>query len=139
MRIATLLVLAFLALPAFAYDVNGVAIGSREIDAKKAFPSVHCKELEWRTDAADRRCDDALVSLGGIEARVTFYLKAGVIRAFDLRFDMKDLEKGKAVLKSRWGAPLTEVTETIGARKKGDRSEERRVGKECRSRWSPYH
>ena len=23
--------------------------------------------------------------------------------------------------------------------KKGDRSEERRVGKECRSRWSPYH
>ena len=23
--------------------------------------------------------------------------------------------------------------------KAGDRSEERRVGKECRSRWSPYH
>ena len=23
--------------------------------------------------------------------------------------------------------------------KDGDRSEERRVGKECRSRWSPYH
>ena len=22
---------------------------------------------------------------------------------------------------------------------KGSRSEERRVGKECRSRWSPYH
>ena len=22
---------------------------------------------------------------------------------------------------------------------KGNRSEERRVGKECRSRWSPYH
>src|SRR2546426_12342885 len=25
------------------------------------------------------------------------------------------------------------------ARFRGDRSEERRVGKECRSRWSPYH
>ena len=24
-------------------------------------------------------------------------------------------------------------------RQKGIRSEERRVGKECRSRWSPYH
>ena len=24
-------------------------------------------------------------------------------------------------------------------RKQGVRSEERRVGKECRSRWSPYH
>ena len=27
----------------------------------------------------------------------------------------------------------------LGAFKKGRRSEERRVGKECRSRWSPYH
>src|SRR3712207_9513426 len=27
---------------------------------------------------------------------------------------------------------------TIGRRRE-DRSEERRVGKECRSRWSPYH
>ena len=26
-----------------------------------------------------------------------------------------------------------------GRRKGGVRSEERRVGKECRSRWSPYH
>ena len=25
------------------------------------------------------------------------------------------------------------------ARQEHDRSEERRVGKECRSRWSPYH
>ena len=25
------------------------------------------------------------------------------------------------------------------ARARGNRSEERRVGKECRSRWSPYH
>ena len=27
----------------------------------------------------------------------------------------------------------------IGATGSGKRSEERRVGKECRSRWSPYH
>lgn len=121
MRIAALIALVFLALPALAYDVNGVAIGGREIDVKKAFPSVHCKELEWRTEAADRRCDDALIPLGGVEARVTFYLKAGVIRAFDLRFDIQDLEKVKALLKSRWGAPLAEVTETIGARKKGEK------------------
>lgn len=120
-RIAVLVASVFLALPAFAYDVNGVAIGGREIDVKKAFPSVHCKELEWRTDAADRRCDDALIQLSGVEARVTFYLKAGIIRAFDLRFDIKDLDKVKSVLKSRWGAPLGEATETIGARKKGEK------------------
>ena len=29
--------------------------------------------------------------------------------------------------------------EALEEDKKGERSEERRVGKECRSRWSPYH
>jgi hypothetical protein len=116
-----LLIFLLVSFPALAYDVNGVAIGGKEIDVKKAFPSVHCKELEWRTDAADRRCDDALIQLGGVEAKVTFYLKAGIIRAFDLRFDIKDVDKVKAVLKSRWGAPLAEATETIGARKKGEK------------------
>ena len=118
MKIALTAILLVFALPVLAYDVNGVALGGKEIDVKKAFPSVHCKELEWRTDAADRRCDDARIPLGGVEAKVTFYLKAGVIRAFDLRFDIKDLEKVKAHLKARWGAPLAEVTETIGARSK---------------------
>ena len=33
--------------------------------------------------------------------------------------------------------PDSRMQET--ARKHGIRSEERRVGKECRSRWSPYH
>ena len=33
----------------------------------------------------------------------------------------------------------TTVTEVIMGKKKHRRSEERRVGKECRSRWSPYH
>src|SRR5256885_7236578 len=31
---------------------------------------------------------------------------------------------------------LTDAVEAVAA---GGRSEERRVGKECRSRWSPYH
>src|SRR2546429_326457 len=47
---------------------------------------------------------------------------------------------------ARFAAAVNESTENIGARrlhtimeKLLDRSEERRVGKECRSRWSPYH
>ena len=28
---------------------------------------------------------------------------------------------------------------SVKRKKKSERSEERRVGKECRSRWSPYH
>ena len=31
------------------------------------------------------------------------------------------------------------VETSFGETEKTDRSEERRVGKECRSRWSPYH
>ena len=32
------------------------------------------------------------------------------------------------------------IVDTIsGAKFEAERSEERRVGKECRSRWSPYH
>ena len=37
---------------------------------------------------------------------------------------------------------ITELQDKLGEYKKSyaaERSEERRVGKECRSRWSPYH
>ena len=34
---------------------------------------------------------------------------------------------------------LLGVEEDRNSENKGARSEERRVGKECRSRWSPYH
>src|SRR2546427_8861972 len=44
----------------------------------------------------------------------------------------------------RFFLPDKPVVGTAGQRKRGkrerdERSEERRVGKECRSRWSPYH
>src|SRR3712207_6848963 len=41
--------------------------------------------------------------------------------------------KGPQVMKGYWRMP--EETDKVLR----DRSEERRVGKECRSRWSPYH
>ena len=34
---------------------------------------------------------------------------------------------------------LTELTGNLYSEESEWRSEERRVGKECRSRWSPYH
>ena len=34
---------------------------------------------------------------------------------------------------------LKEIDLQISAHHRAERSEERRVGKECRSRWSPYH
>src|SRR3989475_2403799 len=46
-----------------------------------------------------------------------------------LRVDIIDVEWGE-------GAPSDRIGEILSQDK---RSEERRVGKECRSRWSPYH
>ena len=34
---------------------------------------------------------------------------------------------------------IGKTDESLGRKATGPRSEERRVGKECRSRWSPYH
>ena len=39
-------------------------------------------------------------------------------------------------LKLWYDGPATQWVEALPL---GNRSEERRVGKECRSRWSPYH
>ena len=113
--------LCLLAFPALAYDLNGISLGGREIDARKAMPSANCKALEWKSDAADRRCDDSKISLGGVEARITVFLKADAIQAMDLRFDTKDLDRVKEALRSRWGAPLAEATETISRKDKPDR------------------
>src|SRR2546425_12430599 len=40
-----------------------------------------------------------------------------------------------------WGTPHTMIADSqeLAAMGGSHRSEERRVGKECRSRWSPYH
>jgi len=116
-----LLWLCLLAPPALAYDLNGIAIGGKELDAKKAMPSTHCKPLEWKSDAADRRCDDARVAIGGVESRVTVFIKADVIQAYDVRFDIKDLERMKTHLKARWGAPLAEATDVISKKDAKDR------------------
>ena len=43
-----------------------------------------------------------------------------------------------ALVLERWKRYCAELYDT-GESVQPDRSEERRVGKECRSRWSPYH
>jgi hypothetical protein len=126
LRPAALAALLALPLSALGYDINGVALGGREAEVQKAFPSARCKPLEWKSDAADRRCDDARISLGGAEARITVFFKADAVQAMDLRFDIRDLERVKEALRARWGAPQAEATETFAAR---DNKKDRRVYK----------
>jgi hypothetical protein len=121
MKVAALIVLVAASPAALAFEANGLALGAREIEVKKAFPSAHCKPLEWKTSAADRRCDDGRISFGGVQARITVYLRGDVVQAFDLRFETKDRDKVAAHAKTRWGAPLSEVTEAISRKDKDGR------------------
>src|SRR2546425_10775111 len=50
----------------------------------------------------------------------------------EVRTVREQLEQGRR-------APRATEIAREGERRDGGRSEERRVGKECRSRWSPYH
>jgi hypothetical protein len=94
---------------AAAYDMNGVKLGASEREVKKFFPLAYCKPLEWQSTAADRRCDDAKAIIGGVEGRITFYLRNDAVQAFDLRFDSKDLDRLLPGLKSRYGKPASET------------------------------
>ena len=49
----------------------------------------------------------------------------------------KDYPADKAGLKA--GDEIIKIEDIVIKDFKENRSEERRVGKECRSRWSPYH
>jgi hypothetical protein len=110
-----LLVLLFLAPAAAraAYDANGVPLGAPEKAIIGKFPSAFCRPLQWSSDAADRRCDDAKVVVGGVPGRITFYLKQDKVQAFDLRFEGQDAERLVNFLKQRYGAPAAETKEAI--------------------------
>jgi hypothetical protein len=98
---------------AASYDANGVALGDREAQVKQQFPSIHCQPLQWKSRAADRRCDDSRISFAGAQARITFYLRNDAVEGFDVRFDTKDLDQVTEFLKSRYGAPRADGREKI--------------------------
>jgi len=113
-----------------AYDVKDVKLGAKEADVKRALPSAHCKALEWKSKAADRRCDDSRVAFGGVEVRVTLYLKNDSVEAFDVRFDTKELERFTAFLKGRYGKPASESRDTYqSSSKSSDKKAAREVYK----------
>jgi len=122
MKKAILTLCLLLPLPAIAaYDMKGVELGATESDVKRMLPSAHCKALEWKSKAADRRCDDSRVLFGGVEVRVTLYLRKDAVEAFDVRFDTKELERMIGFLKTRYGAPASENRDTYGTKGKATR------------------
>ena len=51
----------------------------------------------------------------------------------------KEPQKTLKCHEAKYTIPLPDTAPPNGREKETERSEERRVGKECRSRWSPYH
>lgn len=98
------------------YDANEVALGASEKAVLKQFPTAHCAALQWKSRAAERRCDDSKIVFGGVPGRITFYLKGDRVEAFDVRFDTKDADRMAAFLKKRYGAPAEETRANPEAR-----------------------
>jgi hypothetical protein len=112
------LILLFACAPAWGFDANGVTLGAPEAAVKAAFPRARCQAMDRKTDAADRRCDEGPVRFGGAEVRITFFLKADAVQAFDVRFDDKDLRLVVEYLRERYGKPDSEGQEVF--RRRGD-------------------
>lgn len=110
------LILLLAAAPAWGFDANGVALGASEAEIAQAFPRARCKAMDWATDAADRRCDEAPARFGGAEARITFFLKNDAVQAFDVRFEEKDLRAVLEHLRQRYGKPDAEGQEVFQRR-----------------------
>jgi len=107
------LILLLAAAPGATFDADGVALGAREAEVRRAYPGARCKAMDWKTDAADRRCDEAPVRFGGAEARISFYLRKDAVQAFDVRFDAGDLARVAGYLKQRYGEPDADRVETF--------------------------
>ena len=98
---------------AAGFEVNGVALGDGEALVLKVFPSAHCKPMQWKSDAAERRCDDAKIVVAGVAARITLYLKGDAVQAFDVRFDVRDLNRLAAHFKVLYDKPISEGREKV--------------------------
>ena len=104
---------------------------------KKAFLSDQCKEIEENN------------SMGKIrnlfkktrDTKGTFHAKMGSIKdrnGMDLR-EAEDIKRWQEYREELYKKDLHDPDNHDGVITDLERSEERRVGKECRSRWSPYH
>ena len=108
--------------------------------------------IRTHLDAEDRERVEGEAAARGIGVsqcirdclREYFALRAEVATAFDSTGQPRESTTGliHAVLartEARLVATLERCAEAVGRVRDEVRSEERRVGKECRSRWSPYH
>src|SRR3989475_5408494 len=98
-------------------------------------------ELSWERPEEEWRSVSHLALGGWLAFYALFLLHAATNKSGFLVLDNVNLVAHEAGhLFFRWfGYTATILGGTLGELLVPLRSEERRVGKECRSRWSPYH
>jgi hypothetical protein len=97
---------------AAAAGIDGLSLGASERAVTQRLPNAHCQPLQWDSRAADRRCDDSRAMLGGLEVRITVYLKADAVEAFDVRFDSREAARVEKLATEHFGAkPLSKDQE----------------------------
>src|SRR2546425_11434227 len=75
-----------------------------------------------------------------IQVEQDLLLCRAMVALFDDSFLQSQIAmRGGTLLHKIHLAPASRYSDDIDLVVVGERSEERRVGKECRSRWSPYH
>src|SRR3712207_6722740 len=87
--------------------------------------------IEDALAATKAAVEEGIVAGGG-----TAYLRA-IKEVEKLTDDNSEVRLGIAIIRRALEEPVRQIAANAGL--EGSRSEERRVGKECRSRWSPYH
>src|SRR3712207_9057198 len=91
---------------------------------------------------SDQETYDALLARSGLDLPLVeqYFRWAGRAVTGDLGVSFRSGETVTSLIAERLPATLTLAFAALGvALVIALRSEERRVGKECRSRWSPYH
>ena len=76
------------------------------------------------------------------ERDITFYVTKGKNKFIETELEYNQILDDYDVVDPYWDIDEDEDNENEGESLSeilAERSEERRVGKECRSRWSPYH
>ena len=86
-------------------------------------------DVEFPRDSVPKVYDALIIDAKGITLEVQQQLGDGVVRTIAMG-STEGLQRGLDVSNTEKG-----ISVPVGSA----RSEERRVGKECRSRWSPYH
>src|SRR3712207_1272136 len=116
--------------------------GDRHFVAVWVSPRLRARRTAELAGLAPTATDDDLVELdyGGYEGRTTAAISEEMGRTWSIWVDgtIPGNTPGETLqdVGARVDRVLDRARPLLGD---GDRSEERRVGKECRSRWSPYH